>query len=77
MWIAGGGEWVAPYGRMGSELVQMCKCCDCSEVVQVRIWTFQDSGSAECVMRRGVGLPGNVAASVMLHVTTPVPAIFP
>ena len=32
---------------------------------------------AKCVMRRSVGLPGNVATSVMLHVTTLVPAIHP
>ena len=61
---------------MGLEMLQMCKCCVCSEVAQVGTWTFQDSGSAKCVTRRGVGLPGNVATSVMLLVT-PVQAIHP
>ena len=46
----------------------MCKCCDGSEVVQVRIWTFQVSVSAKCVVQRGVGLPGSDATSVMLRV---------
>ena len=39
------------------------------EVLQVRIWTFQVSGSAKYVMQRGVGLPASDATSVMLHVT--------
>ena len=30
-------------------MVRMCKCCDGSVVVQVRIWTFRVSGSAMCV----------------------------
>ena len=50
-------------------MVQMCKCCDGSEVVQVRIWTFQVSGSAKCVVPHRVGQPGNDAISVMLLVT--------
>ena len=50
-------------------MVQMCKCCDGSEVVQVRIWTFQVSGSAKCVVLLGVGQPGKDAISVMLLVT--------
>ena len=36
--------------------------------MQVRIRTFRVSGSVKCVLQRGVGLPGNDAASVMLHV---------
>ena len=43
----------------------------------MRIWSFWDSGSAKCVMRNGVGLPGNVATSVVPHVTIPDPAIHP
>ena len=46
----------------------MCKCCDGSVVVQVRIWTFRVSGSAKCVTQRGVGLLGSDATGVMLHV---------
>ena len=47
----------------------MCKCCDASEVVLVRIWMFQVSGSAKCVVLLGVGQPGKDAVSVMLLVT--------
>ena len=35
----------------------------------MRIWTFQVSGSAKCVVLRGVGQPGSDAVGVMLPVT--------
>ena len=35
----------------------------------MRIWTFQVSGSAKCVVLLGVGQPGKDAFSVMLLVT--------
>ena len=35
----------------------------------MRIWTFQASGSAKCVVLLGVGQPGSDAISVMLLVT--------
>ena len=34
--------------RIGLGTVQMCKCCDGSVVVQVRIWTFRVSASVKC-----------------------------
>ena len=69
MWFSVGENGLHPSVTMGLGMVRMCKCCDRSAVVQVRFWTFRESGSAKCVMRRGVGLPGSDATSVMLFVT--------
>ena len=55
----------------------MCKCFGGSEVVQVRIWTFQVSGSAKCVVLRGVGQPGSDAKGVTLPTRSSVPRHVP
>ena len=67
--VLGWLKWSAPSVRMVLGMVLMCKCFGGSEVVQVRIWTFQVSGSAKCVVLHGVGQPGNDAIGVMLSVT--------
>ena len=67
--VLGWLEWCAPSVGVVWGMVLVCKCFGGSEVVQVRIWTFQATGSVKCVVLHGVGQPGNDAISVMLLVT--------